>query len=192
MNERRDLAGDAAAMRALAHPVRLAILELLGRDGPLTATQTSQRLAQSPGNMSWHLKVLARHGFVVEAPGGKGRRRPWALTALGHRFEPEPSSQDERLAADALLATVAKRSFSQLQAWLATRHTAPPAWKRAAMVSDWTLYLTAEETEELHNQVHAIFEAFTDRLREPAKRPPGAQPVKGMLTLHPLQLPPSP
>lgn len=194
MVDHRDLTGDAAAMRALAHPVRLAVLELLGRDGPLTATQAGERLAQTPGNMSWHLKILARHGFVVEAPGGKGRSRPWALTALGHRFEPDTtssSSDEERLAADALLATVARRSFGQLQAWLAARRTAPPAWRRAAVLSDWTLYLTAEETEELREQVHALFETFTDRLQHPARRPAEAQPVKTMLAMHPLQLPPA-
>jgi DNA-binding transcriptional ArsR family regulator len=191
MADQRDLTGDAAAMRALAHPLRLAVLELLGRDGPLTATQAGQRLAQNPGNMSWHLKILARHGFVVEAPGGKGRNRPWMLTAFGHRFEPDAGSAQEQRAAEELLGTVARRNFGQLQAWLATRHAAPPAWRRAAVLSDWTLYLTAQETEELAEQVHRLFETFTDRLKDPTRRPSGAQPVKATLTLHPLPAPPA-
>ncbi|GAA0713351.1 helix-turn-helix domain-containing protein [Dactylosporangium roseum] len=192
MDERRDLTGDVAAMRALAHPVRLAVLELLGRDGPLTATQAGRHLAQKPGNMSWHLRILARHGFVVEAPGGRGRSRPWTLTALGHRIEADPGSDEERLAADELLATVADRGFGQLRAWLAARHSAPQAWRRAAVLSDWTLHLTAQETAELRERVHALFETFGDRLRDPGRRPPGAEPVKAMLVLHPLRLPPAP
>lgn len=102
----------------------------------------------------------------------------------------DPGSKEARLAADALLATVAGRSYGQLQAWLATRHTAPQAWQRAAVVSDWTLYLTAEETEQLREQVHTLFETFTDRLRDTSRRPRSAQPVKATLALHPL-LPPA-
>ena len=73
-----DLTGDPAAMRALAHPVRLQLLELLGRDGALTATQAGALLDELPGNVSWHFRVLARHGFVTEAEGGNGRGRPAA------------------------------------------------------------------------------------------------------------------
>src|SRR5690348_15693109 len=79
----RDLSGDPAAMLALAHPTRLALLELLGAEGPLTASEAGKRLGESPGTMSWHLRLLARHGFVVEAEGGSGRRRPWTVAALG-------------------------------------------------------------------------------------------------------------
>ena len=191
MDGERDLTGDTAAMHALAHPVRLAVLEVLGRDGPLTATQLGQRLTQKPGNMSWHLKILARHGFVVEAPGGKGRSRPWMITALSHRFEPDEGSEADRLAADALLATVARRNFGQLQAWMAARATAPPAWRRAPVLCDYPLYLTVAETAELREQVDALFEAFVDRLAEPDRRPPDAQAVKATLILHPLQLGPA-
>src|SRR6266849_1009150 len=115
MKRLRDVGGDPGAMRALAHPVRLALLELLGRDGPLTATEAGRALDEAPGNMSWHLGVLARHGFIVEAAGGRGRRRPWMLTAAGTRMG-QPTSPEERLAADALLRVVVERNVGQIQA----------------------------------------------------------------------------
>ena len=67
---------DPKAMRALAHPVRLAILDAMRNEGELTATRAADLLDQSPGNMSWHLQMLAKYGFIVEAEGAKGRRRP--------------------------------------------------------------------------------------------------------------------
>lgn len=189
MREMRDLTGDPAAMQALAHPLRLSLLELLGRDGPLTASSAAELLDELPGNMSWHLRVLARHGFVEEAEGARGRRRPWALTAAGSRFDAEPTSAQEQLAADTLLRTVVERSFGQLRAWLASRYAAGEQWRRAAALSDWTLYLTVEETEQLHKQLYALFENYGDRLTDPARRPLGAEPVKAFLAMHPLHLP---
>ena len=80
--ERRQLT-DAKEMRALAHPTRVAAIELLSREGPMTATQLGEILDESPANISFHLRTLAKYGFVEEAPGGTGRERPW--TRVGHR-----------------------------------------------------------------------------------------------------------
>lgn len=184
----RDVSGDPAAMLALAHPTRLAVLELLAEHGPLTATEAGRRLGESPGSMSWHLRMLARHGFVIEAEA-TGRRRPWQLTAFGTRFDPEPGTAAERSAADTLTRAAVDRSFGQLAAWLAGRHTAPGDWQRAAAISDWTLYLTAAETEQLRNEIYRLFESFTDRIADRRRRPRGAVPVRAFLAMHPQRPP---
>src|ERR1700761_8831550 len=77
---------DAKTMRALAHPVRLQLLELIHRDGEITATRAAEALDESPGNMSWHLQTLAKYGFIEEADGGKGRSRPWRITSEHSRI----------------------------------------------------------------------------------------------------------
>src|SRR3954463_4321519 len=76
---------DPMAMRALAHPVRLALIEALADAGTLTATEAGERVGESPANASFHLRQLAKSGFVEEA-GAQGRRRPWKLKQLGMRF----------------------------------------------------------------------------------------------------------
>ena len=68
---------DARTFRALGHPVRLALLETLVIEGPLTATEAAEQIGESPTTCSFHLRQLARYGFVEEAGGGKGRARPW-------------------------------------------------------------------------------------------------------------------
>ena len=71
---------DPKAIRALAHLLRWALLEALGQAGTLTATQASEMLGESPANCAFHLRTLAKYGFVEEAGGGRGRERPWRQT----------------------------------------------------------------------------------------------------------------
>src|SRR5918912_2106212 len=81
---------DPRAMRAYAHPVRLALIGLLRRHGPLTATQAAARLGESSGTTSFHLRQLAKYGFCEEAGGGKGREKPWRATAMSTTWGPAP------------------------------------------------------------------------------------------------------
>ncbi|WP_116066593.1 winged helix-turn-helix domain-containing protein [Asanoa ferruginea] len=67
----------AAAMRALAHPTRIALIEALRLHSTLTATEASSLIGESPTNCAFHLRALARFGFVEEVGAGPGRRRPW-------------------------------------------------------------------------------------------------------------------
>lgn len=70
---------DLLALRALTHPVRQRLLRALSRAGRATATQLAGQIGESPANCSWHLRQLARYGFVTEAGGGAGRQRPWRI-----------------------------------------------------------------------------------------------------------------
>ena len=58
---------DPRALTAVAHPVRMGILELLSVEGAMTATELADRLDESPANCSWHLRKLAEHDFIEEA-----------------------------------------------------------------------------------------------------------------------------
>src|SRR5690242_11892051 len=74
-------------LRALAHPRRMEILDLLIAEGPLTASECAVRLEDSAASCSYHLRQLARYGFVEEAEGGHGRNRPWQWVPLGNTLE---------------------------------------------------------------------------------------------------------
>ncbi len=87
---------DPQAMRALAHPVRLAILERLQRHGPATATQLAPDVGATPSVTSWHLRHLASFGLVRDAePGPDRRQRRWEAVARGFRFEAPEDPDDE-------------------------------------------------------------------------------------------------
>ena len=93
---------DPKAMRALAHPLRWALLEALGHAGTLTATQASEMLGESPANCAFHLRTLAKYGFVEEAGGGKGRERPWRRAYGRMSWHARQGDEQFRLAGEAL------------------------------------------------------------------------------------------
>ncbi|GAA3080835.1 helix-turn-helix domain-containing protein [Streptomyces olivoverticillatus] len=79
---------DVAALRALAHPMRQKIERCL-RKGPANSTALANELGESTGLVSYHLRQMARHGFVEEVPElAKGRERWWRAVPGDRRFPP--------------------------------------------------------------------------------------------------------
>ena len=182
---------DAREMRALAHPVRVALLELLGRDGPMTATQAGEVLGESPANTSFHLRTLAKYGFVEEAPGGTGRQRPWRRVAVGHTFELDNEDAAVDTAAKGLSRYFAQRAFDRREMWEATSSSYPKAWRDASFVLDSLTYLTAEELQSVGEEVMAILDRYADRVADRSTRPADALPVAVVATGHPVAPTPS-
>src|SRR6266480_7471248 len=98
---------DPRALRAIAHPVRMRLVGLLRREGPLTATRAAELLGESSGTCSFHLRQLARYGLVEEAGGGTGREKPWRATTTSTAWDVPGDVTPETAAAASLLNTVA-------------------------------------------------------------------------------------
>jgi len=168
---------DPRALRAMAHPIRLSLIGVLRREGPLTATQAGTLIGESSASCSFHLRQLAKYGLVEEAGGGKGRERPWRATTMFTSW-PEVAEGPEAAAASSLLNSVlAERYFEGLMRWLEAKPDAPEEWQRAAWFGDWMLYVTADELIELGAKARALLEPYIDRLLRPELRPPGARRV---------------
>src|ERR1051326_238870 len=72
---------DPKSIRALAHPLRLDLLQVLGSGGPATAAHCGRVLGASQASCSFHLRQLAKYGFVEDAGPGRDRReRQWRVT----------------------------------------------------------------------------------------------------------------
>jgi DNA-binding transcriptional ArsR family regulator len=178
-------------MRALAHPLRIALLEALAREGPLTATQAAELLDDSPGNMSWHLQTLAKYGYVEEAEGGRGRSRPWQVASSSHRFDPMDDDADSTTAHDALEASLQERVYERQREWRSSRPSYPVEWRNASFSNLGLTYLTAEEMQRLGDEITELMSKYHDRSRDKAKRPDGALPVHLVAFGHPLTPSPS-
>src|SRR3954449_12894055 len=100
---------DPKAMRALAHPVRMALLDALTVHQQLTATEAGEIVGESPANTSFHLRQLAKYGYVEEAEAGAGRRRPWKRKHLGMRFTEVHEDPETAAAARELSRTMSHR-----------------------------------------------------------------------------------
>jgi Helix-turn-helix domain len=168
---------DPRALRAMAHPIRLSLIGVLRREGPLTATQAGGLIGESSASCSFHLRQLAKYGLVEEAGGGKGRERPWRATTLFTSW-PDVAEGPEAAAASSLLSSViAERYFEALMRWLDAKPDEPEQWQHAAHFGDTMLYVTPEELIGLAAQTQAMMDRFLDRVEHPELRPPGARPV---------------
>ena len=176
---------DPKAMRALAHPVRLAILDAMHNEGQLTATRAADLLNQSPGNMSWHLQTLAKYGFIVEAKGAKGRSRPWKIAPGTNKFNPTEAVPGSLDAIEHLVITVLDRSFEQLQEWWQQRKDFGDAWFEASFIKEDTSFLTSAELAEISEHMDQLLSRYDER-SDPAQRPAGALPVHMVTFAHPM------
>ena len=146
---------DPRALRALAHPTRLSLSRAAPGEGPLTATRAGGPARRELGQLSFHLRQLAKYGLVEGAGGGTGRERPWRATAM-FTDRPEVAEDPElAVAADLLASVLAERYFEDLMRWLEARPGEPEAWQRAAHFGDTFLYITPGELVELGEQAQA-------------------------------------
>ena len=169
---------DPRAMRAYAHPVRMALIGLLRTRGPLTATQAAEQLGESSGTCSFHLRQLAKYGFCEEAGGGRGREKPWRATAMFTTWNFTPGDSELSAAERHLDASVLERYRTRIGQWLETRADEPPEWQRATGFGDLSLPLTAAELEQLRDDVQALLRPYLGRVTGEDEAPEGARRVE--------------
>ena len=143
----------AKEVRALAHPLRLRMLESLS-DGPATASILARELGESSGATSYHLRALAAAGLILEdLDRRKGRERWW-------RRDPDriglissaPAEDPEYDAAVAQLeSTMISRDEEAIRRYIACRAEGQHSdeWRETAFIGGWAVYATREEVEEL-------------------------------------------
>src|ERR1700677_412092 len=128
---------DARTMRAMAHPVRIALVEELALGGAMTATEVGERIGESPTTCSFHLRQLAKYGWVEEAGGGKGRARPWRISAIGFSLSNTNDDPETDIAATTLSSLFQQRQLARYQTWQETKATYPRKWRNAATGSEY-------------------------------------------------------
>ena len=174
---------DPKAMRAMAHPIRLALLEALTDAGTLTATEAGETVGESPANASFHLRQLAKYGFVEEAEGGTGRRRPWKLAHLGMSFTDVHDDPETATAARGLDRVLRDRYFARARAAFEERHALPKEWRAVTGMNQMGLYLTPDELKAIDEEIiELLFKRYADRRTPSPDHPEGAERVE-ILTL---------
>jgi DNA-binding transcriptional ArsR family regulator len=172
---------DPRAMRALAHPVRLALLDALGVRGPLTATEAGEAIGESPTTCSFHFRQLAKYGFVEEAGRGAGRRRPWRLAHVGLHFTDVHEDAATASAAATLDGVMRERRIGRMRAAMEARARQPREWQEVTGASQFLLHVTPEELHALDEELTGLLTRHRDRIADPARRPWQARPVELLL-----------
>ncbi|MEU1668843.1 helix-turn-helix domain-containing protein [Streptomyces sparsogenes] len=159
---------DVRSLRGLAHPLRMRLLGVLREYGPATASQLADRLGESSGATSYHLRQLAAHGFVVDDPErGKGRERWWKAAQRGTRVNTEDllrgSDPSVQGAVSTLLYENATIHGQELSTWLGTWREWPEEWRRAWDLSDFSIRLTPELAAEMRDKVHEVINSYREK-----------------------------
>ncbi|MGA7987821.1 MAG: helix-turn-helix domain-containing protein [Candidatus Dormiibacterota bacterium] len=176
---------DPRAMRAVAHPVRIALLEVLGTEGPLTATEAGELIGESPTTCSFHLRQLAKYGFIEEVAGVAGRKRPWRIVHTGLTYSDVSEDPETRLAAAALSRVLHDFYLDRLKEGLELRRDSPTEWQKATGASEFLLYVTVEELHELDEGMTALIKPYVERIGNPKKRPRGSVPIEVLFFAYP-------
>ena len=167
---------DPERIRALAHPLRLALLEFLDDTREATATQCAKHTGETVANCSFHLRLLARYGFIEPAEP-RGRERPWRPRAHREQFVPDESVPGSVRAVAELAEVTVRQEAEAFIDFLRRRAegASDVAGRRlpTSMTKD-AFWATPDETEALLKAVGDLFEPFVSRASDAAERPAGA------------------
>ena len=180
---------DPLAIRALAHPVRLDLQALLGKEGPLTAADAARRLGISQALASHHLRQLAKYDFVEPAPGKDNRERPWRLVSTSQSWRDVGLSPEASAAADVLEQLLAERALGDLADWQQRRSVEDRIWWENSGIGHTGIYLTGEELAEIEAAISGLLQRYVDErpIDDKSTRPPGSRlvDITRIVTVHP-------
>jgi DNA-binding transcriptional ArsR family regulator len=159
---------EVETLRAMAHPMRMQILGSLRVDGPATSAILARRLATDSGQTSHHLRLLARYGFIEEAPElGKGthRRERWWKAAHGSTYwssdqdELGPGGAEAVGALDRAARRVWDRAVEAYRAQ-AARGEWSRAWQEVAGGGDTVIRTTPERLDQLRTELWRLIKEY--------------------------------
>jgi DNA-binding transcriptional ArsR family regulator len=151
---------DVDELRTLAHPLRQKILGHLGRHGPATASTLGKALGESSGATSYHLRMLARHGFIEEVPErSHGRERWWRRPAQDLRFPRQPRDPEIRTLIEQL-NQLKLAADQELFAGFLARRSELGEWTDALPYSRGSLRLTLPELHEFFDEYIALLKRY--------------------------------
>ncbi|GIH90234.1 ArsR/SmtB family transcription factor [Planobispora siamensis] len=184
--EERELS-DPRAMRALAHPARLAILNKIQADGTATATEVAEVVGVTPSAASYHLRMLAKYGFVEDAPPrGDGRERVWRRVGASWSVSPDIDDQPEvRAAKNMLINLVRDEAAAEAKRALENFDREPREWRDATTFARSVLLVDAAELKELIRRIEELIEPYRVAARDRSQAPPGARIAETQITVFP-------
>lgn len=175
---------DPERIRALAHPLRLALLDYLDDVGEATATQCAKHTGETVANCSFHLRLLARYGFIEPAEP-RGRERPWRLVEKRQLFTPDASVPGSVHAIVEFAEIAARQEVDKFVDFLRVRADQPAGARATVAMNRESFWATPDETEQLLDSIAALIEPFLSRSADASSRPAGARLMRWFSTSHP-------
>lgn len=179
---------DIAALKALAHPLRVQLFDALSTYGSATASGLAERLGESSGATSYHLRQLEKHGLVREVPGkGTSRERWWerppGAVNIGSKDATDTPAgrsaatlifRELNINEQRMLIDFVNRGLDELSV----------EWQDAAAVTTMNSTLTAAQLRKYVEEVSAIGEKYVRKYK--GQKVAGARPVHIVFQAFPV------
>lgn len=168
----------ALALRALAHPLRWKLIDVLGSEDSATATRCAEVLGESVASCAYHLGILAKYGYIEPVPDHAGREKPWRLASYEQMLSGDGLGVEGQLAAEAATGAFLDHEFARIKDRWRRRSLEAPDWAEASGLLGSTFWATAAELREVTEQLTEIAVRYSDRLHDQGKRPEGARQAR--------------
>jgi DNA-binding MarR family transcriptional regulator len=166
------------ALRALAHPLRWKLIDLLGSEGSATATRCAEVLGESVASCSYHLGILAKYDYIELLPDQRGREKPWRLTSSQQILDAEGLGLEGQLAVEAATEVFLDHELARMKDRLRRGGLEPAEWREASCLLGASNWLTAAELTEIKGDLQAIADRYAERIDDPNLRPEAAREVR--------------
>jgi Helix-turn-helix domain len=167
----------AVRLRALAHPLRWKLFDIVGREGTATATRCAELTGESVASCFYHLNVLGKYGYIEQVPGS-GKEKPWRAIDMRQDLSAPGPELEDRLAAEAAAEAFVEHEFDRMRSWLRLWDSEPEEWQEATGLIGSTMWVTAAELREVHDEIWAILERYGERFKDPSLRPPDSRAAR--------------
>jgi DNA-binding transcriptional ArsR family regulator len=155
---------DAKLLRAMSHELRLRLMGALWKDGPATASELGRRFGESSALTSYHLRELAKYGFVEDdRERSSGRKRYWRAVDRGMQWSIDTDDAGLVQASSVLGRQLVAEYSRWLLRWFAETPGWDRRWRAAAEGMDQWFELTPDELRELSDEVTAVLDRYADR-----------------------------
>ena len=178
---------DPERIRALAHPIRLRLLDVLTDRPEATASECATLIGESPASCSFHLRMLEKYGFAERAER-RGKEKPWRAVSRGWDMRPDPAEPASLRALQELAALGLDAEWSRTRAYFAQAEREADEWVQASTFTRSGFWATAEELAEVSVVLQSIAERFAGRVADPSLRPQGARFARVVAVANPEPL----
>ena len=166
---------DAAVLKAVAHPVRRRLLDVLRVDGPSMPSVLARTTGQAVANVSHHLRVLAEAGLIEEAPElARNRKEHWWRMpdrSISWSLADFTADAADLAAADAAMAIGLQRQVELISTWLGSPASREEPWTGAAFSTDGFLRLSPAELAEMGAEIQGVMDRYSGRPEAPDREP---------------------
>ena len=175
---------DPERIRALAHPIRLRLLDVLTDRTEATASECAALIGESPASCSFHLRMLEKYGFIERAER-RGKEKPWRAVARGWDMRPDPAEPASLRAVQELAGLGLDAEWSRTRAFFAQADREDDAWVQASTFTRSSFWATVDELAQVSLELQSIAERFAGRVADPSLRPEGARFARVVAVANP-------